>query len=231
MNSPVIMPGMQIPIPSELTKKALTYGPAFVGAGVWLLARFPEQLKWAAEGYARSFGAIATLYDEWTTVDGYGDAFDEAIDETRATPKRILDIATGTGFAARKLARKFPDAEVVGVDISEEMIGVAQHQVVAEDLNIRFEVMDSRQLDFADGSFDLVTILNSIACPEEMLRVLKPSGRAVVAYSFAGPWVGMAWPALQLRFEAAGAEYVWNSRAGSGFYGVARKSGSNKMPS
>lgn len=225
------MRDMRISIPSELTKKALTYGPAFVGAGVWLLARYPEQLKWAADGYAKSFGAIATLYDEWTNVDGYGDAFDEAIDETRASPKRILDLATGTGYAAKKLARKFPDAEVVGVDISEEMVGVAQHQAVAEDLNVRFEVMDSRELDFGDESFDLVTILNSIVHPEEMLRVLRPGGRAVVAYSFAGPWVGMAWPALQQRFEGAGAEYVWNSRAGSGFYGVARKAGSNRMSS
>lgn len=223
------MPTMQIPLPADLTKKALTYGPAFVGAGIWLLARYPEQLKWAEDGYAKSFGAIATLYDEWTNVDGYGEAFDEAIDETRATPKRILDLATGTGFAAKRLARRFPDAEVVGIDLSEEMIAVAQHQVVAEDLNIRFEVMDSRDLDFTDETFDLVTLLNSIAYPEEMLRVLKPSGRAVVAYSFAGPWVAMAWPALQTRFEAAGAEYVWGSRAGSGFYGVARKAGSTRM--
>lgn len=225
------MPAMQISIPSNLTKKALTYGPAFVGAGVWLLARFPEQLKWATDGYSRSFGAIATLYDEWTNVDGYGDAFDEAIDETRANPKRILDLATGTGYAAKKLATRFPEAEVVGVDISEEMIGVAQHQVVAEGLTIHFEVMDSRELTFDDESFDLVTILNSIAHPEEMFRVLRPGGRAVVAYSFAGPWVAMAWPALAQRFEAEGAEYVWNSRAGSGFYGVARKTGSNKMSS
>lgn len=207
----------------ELKKAALTWAPAFMGGFLWSFARYPEKLRWATDLYAKSFSLMSVAYENWTKIEGYGEALDAALDEIRTPPAKCLDVATGTGFVAARVARRFPGIKVRGVDITPEMVAIAQHQAVADALDIDFQMADSASLPFDDGEFDLVILQNSIVYPEEMLRVARKGGRAIVVYSFAGPWVQMAWPELARRFERVGAEYVWGNRAGSGFFGVARK--------
>jgi methylase of polypeptide subunit release factors len=48
-----------------------------------------------------------------------------ALDRLEASPGRILDIGTGTGAAALELADRYPDAEVVGIDVSVKMVAQA----------------------------------------------------------------------------------------------------------
>lgn len=207
-------------IPSELKQVALTYGPAFMAPGLWAWAKFPEQLQWASELYGKAFGYLAAFYDTWTEVEGYGDAFGEALLEIRKPPSRILDVAAGTGYIARSLKRLFPSAEVSGVDISPEMIAVAKHDAIADGVDVEFRVADAANLPFPDNYFDLVATQNSIPYVEEIMRVLTAGGRAIFIVSIGGPWVSLAWPALAKRFEAAGAENVWGRLAGPGFFGV-----------
>jgi SAM-dependent methyltransferase len=210
-------------ISSELKKAALTYGPAFVAPGMWAWAKFPEQLRWASDLYGKAFGYLAAFYDTWTEVEGYGDAFEEALLEIRGVPKKMLDVATGTGYVARRLKRLYPAAEVSGIDISGEMVGVAQHDAVADAVIVDFKVGDAADLPYPDNDFDLVILQNSIPYVEEMMRVLRPGGRALFVISIGGPWISLAWPALAEKFEVAGAESVWGRRAGPGFFGVAVK--------
>ncbi|MCA1840438.1 MAG: class I SAM-dependent methyltransferase [Actinomycetota bacterium] len=215
---------MQIPLIRKLAKPALTYGPAFLCPAVWAFAKYPQEMGWVADAYGRTFGIISSLYEDWTKVEGYGEPLERALDEVRQPPSRILDVATGTGFVARKLKKMFPSAEVTGVDITSQMISIAQHQAVAEGLDIDFKVADSAELPFEDATFDLVVLQNSIPYAEELMRVTAAGGRVLVIFSFGGPWVSLAWPALGENFQAAGAEYIWSSTEGSGFYGVARRS-------
>jgi SAM-dependent methyltransferase len=203
----------------------MTYGPAFLGGLVWAWAKYPGEMSPLTGVYAKSFGLLAAVYDQLTEVEGYGVALEAALDEIRTKPGDALDVATGTGFVARRLKRAFPQSRVTGVDIASEMIGVAQHLAVADGLDIDFEAGDSQSLPFEDASFDLVIMQNSVPFPEEMMRVLRPKGRAVAVYSVGGPWVAMAWPELASRFEKAGAEHTWGSRADPGFFGVARRAG------
>lgn len=107
----------------------------------------------------------------------------------RAAPKpgqRVLDVACGDGEPALSLARAVaPTGRVVGIDLSERMVGVAAERAGEERArNVDFQVMDAEKLEFADGSFDLVTCrfgLQIVTDPDaaiaEALRVLKPGGR------------------------------------------------------
>ena len=90
-------------------------------------------------------------------TDGMGGLFPEQFDLSRI--RRILDVACGPGGWALEVASKYPQIEVVGVDVSRAMIGYAQAQVQVQGLaNASFHVMDIQQpLDFPDDSFDLVT--------------------------------------------------------------------------
>ena len=214
-----------LPHPSFLRGLLLSYAPAALSPALWAFATAPERLTWTTQVSSRIFSAVSTLYDELTEVDGYGEALEQALLDLRGVPVRILDVATGTGYAARRLKRQYPRAEVIGVDASPEMVAIARHNTQAEDLDIQFEVGDAAGLGFEDGSFDLVVAQNAPPFCDEMLRLLRPRGKAVLVYSFGGPWVELAWSPIAKRLERSGASHARGKRAGFGFYGIARKRG------
>jgi ubiquinone/menaquinone biosynthesis C-methylase UbiE len=118
-------------------------------------------------------------------------------------PRRALDIGTGTGSAAFVIARRFPSAEVVGVDLAGEMIGEAKRKTPLELADrVRFEQVDAEQLPYPDASFDLVTLANMIPFFDEIERVLAPGGWAVFAFS-GGPQTPIYVPLEKLRDELA----------------------------
>jgi ubiquinone/menaquinone biosynthesis C-methylase UbiE len=95
----------------------------------------------------------------------------------------LLDIACGTGNAAIFAARF--RCSVSGLDQAPRLIEVARSRAAAEGLEVEFLVGDAEELPFPDGSFDVVVSIFGMifaADPEkafaEMIRVLRPSGRA-----------------------------------------------------
>ena len=103
------------------------------------------------------------------------------------SPARALDLGTGTGQGAFALARRFPSAEIVGVDLAEAMLAEARRKTPAELADrVRFESGDASALSFPDASFGLVAHANMIPFFDELDRVLQPGGQAVFAFSF-GP--------------------------------------------
>ena len=107
---------------------------------------------------------------------------------SEVNPKIILDIATGTGdFAIASL--KLNPTEVVGVDISQGMldVGIAKMKKKRVDHIIKMKLGDSEDLPFEDYYFDALTVGFGVRNYEnldkglgEMLRVLKPEGKAVI---------------------------------------------------
>lgn len=103
-------------------------------------------------------------------------------------PKKILDIATGTGdFALEALALR-PE-KVIGVDISEGMLEVGKKKMKERGVEqiIDMQLGDSENLHFPDNTFDAVTVSFGVRNFEnlekglaEMLRVLKPSGTVCI---------------------------------------------------
>lgn len=102
----------------------------------------------------------------------------------------IMDMATGTGDLAIAMARRCPQAAVLGVDLSEEMLAVAHRKVEAAALQGRITLQkgDAEALDeVADRSMDVATVAFGVRNFEnipqglkEMGRTLRPGGRLVV---------------------------------------------------
>lgn len=96
-------------------------------------------------------------------------------------PSSILDIGCGTGYLTARLAKRFPSAEVVGIDIAPGMIEVARRKSAQK--NLLFAVGDGEGLPFSGHSFDLVVANASLQWMRlsevlpEVLRVLRPKGK------------------------------------------------------
>ena len=99
-------------------------------------------------------------------------------------PGRVLDLGTGTGVVAKALAERYPEAEVVGIDLSPGMIDQARRQLPSglED-RVRFEVGDASALDCPDGDFELVVLSNMIPFFGELARITAPGGTLVLSFS------------------------------------------------
>lgn len=106
-------------------------------------------------------------------------------------PQTILDVATGTGDVAL-LTYKCLTAKpgrIVGIDISEGMLELGRKKVEAAGLSavISLQSGDSEAINFDDNTFDAITVafgVRNFAHLEkglaEMLRVLRPGGKAVI---------------------------------------------------
>jgi len=104
-------------------------------------------------------------------------------------PKTLLDIATGTGDFALEAWKWLKPDLIVGADLSEGMMRIAEEKVkkAGIDKHFRFEYQDCTALTFKDNTFDAVTIAFGVRNFEdigkgisEMFRVLKPGGKMVI---------------------------------------------------
>lgn len=97
-------------------------------------------------------------------------------------PRRVLDLATGSGDLALTIAKKLPDAEITGADFCAEMLETARTKGLANTV-----VADALQLPFKDAHFEVVTcafgLRNMADWPSalrEMARVLATGGHLLV---------------------------------------------------
>ncbi|MBQ5358990.1 MAG: bifunctional demethylmenaquinone methyltransferase/2-methoxy-6-polyprenyl-1,4-benzoquinol methylase UbiE, partial [Alistipes sp.] len=110
-------------------------------------------------------------------------------------PQRIMDLATGTGDLAIKLAKRIPEARIMGVDLSENMLSVAAEKVRRQGLDDRIALYqgDAEQLDVADNLLDVVTVafgVRNFGDLEQGLREIHRalcSGGHIVVLEFSTP--------------------------------------------
>jgi ubiquinone/menaquinone biosynthesis C-methylase UbiE len=135
-------------------------------------------------------------------------------------PKRVLEIGSGTGSGAAILSARFPDAEVTGVDLSPEMVRIAQAKVAG----VTFEPADASRLPFPDASFDLVAQNNVPVYFREIARVLAPGGRVLVS-STLGPATPYYTPhnVLERGFKKLGFREIRSEQAPPGDWFLATK--------
>ena len=139
----------------------------------------PNQALWEKGDFTR---IAATMRES-------GDALVESLGITPGM--KVLDLGCGDGTTALPEARR--GADVLGVDISRNLVAAATARAQAEGLtNCRFQHGDATNLaDLTDQSFDLVvSIFGAMFAPtpfnvaKEMVRVTRPGGRIVM-----GNWI------------------------------------------
>ena len=136
------------------------------------------QYHFNPDTYADMISADVPLYarlqEELTAASGSG-------------ARRVLELGTGTGETARRLLEAHPDAFLVGVDSSAEMLAVAGAALPTERVDLRVGAIEE---PLPEGPFDLVAsalCVHHLSGPEKadlfgrVLSVLRPGGRFVLA--------------------------------------------------
>lgn len=98
----------------------------------------------------------------------------------------VLELASGPGLFAIELA-KLADFQIAGLDINEALVETARTNAAAACMPVDFRQGNAARMPFADGIFDFLicrTTLKTFEDPQralqEMHRVLKPAGRALI---------------------------------------------------
>ena len=184
------------PIPKRPREVATARSAAPPGAGRAVLPgatvhRPPDGGTVTRQAVERSYRTYAPVYD-WVFGRSLGPgrvAMARLVCEL--APPRILEVGVGTGLALASYPR---EAQVTGIDVSEEMLAVARRRVGAADAGrITLQRMDAEAMDFADASFDCVTlpyVLSVTPHPDRLVaearRVCKPGGDIVIVNHFSG---------------------------------------------
>lgn len=131
------------------------------------------------------WGSPGAAYDEISR--GISTAIEHTVERLVAKPgEQILDVATGTGWAARRITER--GADVTGMDFATESIEAATDIAARRNYNIAFEVGDAENLRYDDATFDgvistfgVMFASNPERAARELARVCKPGGRLALA--------------------------------------------------
>ena len=103
----------------------------------------------------------------------------------RKTDLKVLDVGTGTGALALLLAEM--NHKVVGIDLSEKMLGRARAKAQAARLKVDFKIGDAEAPSLGNASFDAIVcrhLLWTLPNPEQAVaewrNILKPGGRVII---------------------------------------------------
>ncbi len=176
-------------MPTSIAPATAPSGSAKVASPVGV----PLQGSLVPGGSGAMFDSIAARYDLMNRLMTFG--IDQrwrrqVVDLLQLSgSSRVLDLATGTADLALLVAQRLPQAKVVGLDPSTNMLSIGMAKVRKAGAEGRIELVhgDACQLPFEDGSFDGITmgygIRNVTDRPRalrEMSRVLRRGGRVCI---------------------------------------------------
>ena len=105
-----------------------------------------------------------------------------------SSSNKVVDIACGTGDFAIQAA-KFGAKEIIGIDLSENMLEIANAKIKRKNLEriISVQTGSCANIEFDDNTFDIATIAFGVrnfedleVCLKEVLRVLKDEGKIII---------------------------------------------------
>jgi len=131
-------------------------------------------------------------------IEGFGREYADRLASRGFHGGKIIDAGCGFGAMNIVLAHRFVDSEIVGIDLSDPLLRLANQSAQAADLGdrVRFEKADVHQIPYDDDTFDVAISTNMVHLvddPVQMLdeieRILVPDGYLFIA-DIRRSWIG-----------------------------------------
>ncbi|MEY2832259.1 MAG: hypothetical protein RLZZ574_1517 [Cyanobacteriota bacterium] len=143
-------------------------------------------------------------------------------------PQKILDLGCGTGSTTIMLKQAFSSAEVVGLDLSPQMLTMSEYKAQQAELDIKWVHGLAETTKFADAEFDVVTASllfhetpSAVAQQvlQEAYRLLKPGGQIIILDGHQKilrntTWLSDIFEEPYIKEYAAGSVDAWMGKAG-----------------
>lgn len=204
----------------------MTAGQRLARLATTVTVRFPRLWPLVRPVVRWQFDRLAPIWDELRGPRSL-EPYEAALAAVPGEPREALDLGTGTGSGAFRIARRWPGVRVVGADLAGAMLEEARARTPPELADrVRFEPADAARLPYPDGAFDLVALANMIPFPAELARVVASGGHVVVAFS-RGDRTPIYVPPGRVRkaLERHGLAHVADFAAGEGVSLLARRAG------
>ena len=141
---------------------------------------------------ALSFNFLTPFYDFFLDLFGFGEKQRiKIVNLLKLKPyERLLDLGCGTGSLLVVAKRKHSTVDMIGVDVDEKILDIAQRKIQKENLSVRLVKASADKLPFPDSSFDVVVstlVFHHLPTDvkkealKEVHRVLKKNGRFLLA--------------------------------------------------
>ncbi len=152
----------------------------------------------------------------------------EAVNRIQGSPRRILDLGCGTGSTTILLKQAFPQAEVIGVDLSPYMLFMASEKAKKVGLEIQWQQAKAEETPFKNASFDVVTasllfhetpsVIAKLIL-KECFRLLTPGGQVIILDGnqkalFNTDWLTEIFEEPFIKEYAQGSVDAWMGNAG-----------------
>ncbi len=147
-----------------MKRTPLTHEPVFVDQA--FAQRYAKQHRKMAEGFGRE-------YAEKLVSRGFRGG-------------KVIDVGCGFGGLNIVLAYRFVDSEIVGIDLSDPLLRLANQSAQAANLGdrVRFEKADVHQIPYPDNSFDVVINTNMVHLVDAAVQMLNEIERILIPNGF-----------------------------------------------
>jgi demethylmenaquinone methyltransferase/2-methoxy-6-polyprenyl-1,4-benzoquinol methylase len=137
-------------------------------------------------GTARSYDTVVNIFT--LGLDTY---WKREIYKRVPESSRLLDLACGTGIVTMGLAKRFPDAEIVGVDITDDYLQIYRERIRKKNMKAEFILGNAEEVRL-DGEFDAIvsSYIPKYVDPDTLLKNIAPhlkSGGVIVLHDFTLP--------------------------------------------
>ena len=194
----------------------------YLTVGAWT-SRFVGSSLQRAMAHRR-YSALAGHYDADVIPQyGYFAALEAALGHLPDAPATALDVSTGTGAVIGTVLRRYPGCQGVAIDLSPAMLERARRNARQGGWPVRFAAANAARLPLCSGTFDLVSVQNAFPVPRELVRVLRPGGWVVLAYSAGGPVLPWVVRSMVNQLRELGCAPVETEQVSGGRYFLAQR--------
>jgi len=130
-----------------------------------------------AENYAKQ---------HWKMAEKFGQDYGQKLAAQKFSGGKIIDVGCGFGATNLALAQRFPDSEILGIDLSEPLLDIANEAANEANFSgrVRFEKADVQQIPYPENSFDVAININMLHLVDDPIRMLNEIERILVPGGF-----------------------------------------------